>query len=159
MVFRTRVELLKCTSRDTLPPEKTANDAAAWHLQLGDLAAKITEAFPGASTSLGGDLGPRSADALSFEVPLGDGVWLEGLATTPYPEIGSVMAVQASAAEAAQFSAWLRGSIVPSPDLVHFTSELALNNGDDAYWVLPPHGSVDEIAQTLQQHIDSTDRL
>ncbi|NUL05711.1 hypothetical protein HRW07_21250 [Streptomyces lunaelactis] len=145
--------------RTTFSFAPPVNDAAAWHLQLDDLAAKITEAFPGASTSLGGDLGPRSADALSFEVPLGDGVWLEGLATTPYPEIGSVMVMQASAAEAAQFAAWLRDSIVPSPYLVHFTSELALNNGDDAYWVLPPHGSVDEIAQTLQQHIDSTDRL
>ena len=144
--------------RTTFSFAPPVNDAAAWHLQLDDLAAKITEAFPGASTSLGGDLGPRSADALTFEVPLGDGVWLEGLATTPYPEIGSIMVMQASAAEVAQFAAWLRDSFVPSPDLVHFTSELALNNGDDAYWVLPPHGSVDEITQTLQQHIDSTDR-
>lgn len=144
--------------RTTFSFAPPVNDAAAWHLQLDDLAAKITEAFPGASTSLGADLGPRSADALSFEVPLGDGVWLEGLATTPYPEIGSVMVMQASAVEAAQFAAWLRDSFVPSPDLVHFTSELALNKGDDAYWVLPPHGSVDEIAQTLQQHIDATDR-
>ncbi|MGI5403767.1 hypothetical protein ACQEVG_30805 [Streptomyces sp. CA-135486] len=134
------------------------DDAAAWHLQLDDLAAKITEAFPGASTSLGGDLGPRSADALSFDVPLGDEVWLEGLATTPCPEIGSVMVMQASAAEAAPFAAWLRDAFVPSPDLVHFTSELSLNNGDDAYWVLPPNGGVDEIAQMLQEHIDATDR-
>ncbi|MFK4221875.1 hypothetical protein [Streptomyces sp. NPDC019890] len=144
--------------RTTFSFAPPVDDAAAWHLRLDHLAAEITEAFPGSSTSLGGDLGPRSAKALTFEVPLGDGVWLEGLATTPYPEIGSVMVMQASAAEAAQFAAWLRDSFVPSPDLVHFTSELALNNGDDAYWVLPPHGSVDEITQALQQHIDSTDR-
>ena len=43
----------------------------------------------------------------------------------------------ASAAEAAQFAAWLRDSFVPSPDLVNFTSELALNNGDDAYGLSP----------------------
>ncbi|MEU4497157.1 hypothetical protein AB0F96_27860 [Streptomyces sp. NPDC023998] len=145
--------------RTTFSFAPPVDDAAAWHLRLDDLAAKIVEACSGASTSLGGDLGPRSADALSFEVPLGDGVWLEGLATTPYPEIGSVMVLQTSAAEAAQFAAWLRDSFVPSPDLVHFTSELALNNGDDAYWVIPPYGSVDEIAQTLQQHIDANDRL
>ncbi|MFD4139950.1 hypothetical protein [Streptomyces sp. NPDC058572] len=144
--------------RTTFSFAPPVDDAAAWHLRLDDLAAKITEAFPGSSTSLGGDLGPRSADALSFEVPLGDGLWLEGLATTPYPEIGSVMVMQASAAEAARFAAWLRDSFVPAPDLVHFTSELALNNGDDAYWVLPAHGSIDEIEQTLQQHIDATDR-
>ncbi|MEU0394524.1 hypothetical protein ABZ208_17450 [Streptomyces sp. NPDC006208] len=134
------------------------NDAAAWHLQLDDLANKVIEAFPGASTSLGGDQGPRSADALSFEVPLGDGVWLEGLATTPYPEIGSVMVMHASAAEAAQLGIWLRDSFVPSPDLVHFTSELALSNGDDTSWALPPPASVDEIARTLQQHMEATDR-
>ncbi|MFF3322501.1 hypothetical protein [Streptomyces sp. NPDC002889] len=144
--------------RTTFSFAPPVNDAAAWHLQLNDLAAEIVEAFPGASTSLGGDLGPRSADALSFEVPLGGGLWLEGLATTPYPGSGSVMVVQASAAEAARFAVWLRDSFVPAPDLVHFTSELALNSGDDAYWVLAPHGSIDEIAQTLQQHIDSTGR-
>ncbi|MET9426700.1 MULTISPECIES: hypothetical protein [unclassified Streptomyces] len=144
--------------RTTFSFAPPVNDAAAWNLRLDDLAAKIVESFPGASTSFGEDLGPRSADALSFEVPLGDGVWLEGLATTPYPKIGSVMVIQASAAEAARFAVWLRDSFAPSSDLVHFTSELALNNGDDTYWVLPPHGSVDEIARTLQEHIDSSDR-
>ncbi|MEU0394519.1 hypothetical protein ABZ208_17420 [Streptomyces sp. NPDC006208] len=145
--------------RTTFSFAPPVDDAAAWHLRLDDLAAKITEAFPGSSTSMRGDLGPRSADALSFEVPLGDGLWLEGLATTPYPEIGSVVVMQASAVEAARFAVWLRDSFVPAPDLIHFTSELALNNGDDAYWVLPTHGSIDEIAQTLQQHIDANDRL
>ncbi|WNO71528.1 MULTISPECIES: hypothetical protein [unclassified Streptomyces] len=150
------------TDRDVLrttfsfaPP---VDDAAAWHLRLDDLAAGIVEAFPGASTSWGADLGPRSAEALTFEVPLGAGVWLEGLATTPCPEVGSVMVMHASAAEAARFALWLRDSFVPSPDLVRFTSEMALNNGDDAHGHLPPYGSVDEIAQTLQQHIDATGR-
>lgn len=68
------------------------------------------------------------------------------------------MVMHASAAEAARFALWLRDSFVPSPDLVRFTSEMALNNGDDAHGHLPPYGSVDEIAQTLQQHIDATGR-
>ncbi|MER7660090.1 MULTISPECIES: hypothetical protein [unclassified Streptomyces] len=144
--------------RTTFSFAPPVDDAAAWHLRLDDLSARITEAFPGASTSWGEDVGPRSAETLTFEVPLGGGVWLDGLATTPYPEIGSVMVMQASAVEAAQFAAWLRDSYVPAPDLVQFTSELALNNGDDAYWIVPPYASVDEIAQTLQQHIESTDR-
>ncbi|MFE6128527.1 hypothetical protein ACFQ6Q_09680 [Streptomyces sp. NPDC056437] len=142
--------------RTTFSFAPPVDDAAAWHLRLDDLAASINEAFPGASTSWGGDLGPRSDGALTFEVPLDAGVWLEGLATTPYPGIGSVMVMRASAAEAARFALWLRDSFVPSPDLVQFTSELALNNGDDAHGILPPDGSVDEIADTLQQHIDAT---
>ncbi|MFD7231083.1 hypothetical protein [Streptomyces sp. NPDC059881] len=144
--------------RTTFSFAPPVDSATAWHLHLEDLATKITEAFPGASTDVEGDLGPRSADALSFEVPLGDGVWLEGLATTPYPEVGSIMVMQASAEEAAHFAVWLRDSFVPSPDLVHFTSELALDAGVDTYGIIPPHGSTDEIARTLQQHIESTER-
>ncbi|MEU7044325.1 hypothetical protein AB0A77_25150 [Streptomyces varsoviensis] len=131
------------------------DDALAWHLRLDDLAEKITQSFPGAFTQLQHELGPRDADALSFAVPVSDGEWLEGLATTPYEGMGSVMVLDASAAEAAVFAVWLRDSFIPSPELIEFTSEFALNNGDTATWKLPRSGPAGEIAEALQQHIDS----
>ena len=123
--------------RTTFSFAAPVDDATAWHLRLDGLASSLTEAFPEGAATLEGGLGPREADSLSFEVPLGEGVWLRGLATSPYPEMGSVMVMDASAAEAAAFGVWLRDSFVPSPELVHFTSEMALDRGEEAYWVVP----------------------
>lgn len=151
----TTAESPRRTTFSFAPP---VDDAAAWHLDLQDLANRLLQGFPGASAIPQGELGPRAADALSFELPLGDGVWLEGLATTPYPGVGSVMALMASADEAAVLAMWLRDFLAPSPDLVYFTSELALDREDSDYQQIPPQGGREEIAQVLQAHLEYVDR-
>lgn len=134
------------------------DNATAWNLNIDDLTNRLLQAFPGASATRQGPLGPRAGEGLSFELPLGDGVWLEGLASTPYPEMGSVMAVMATANEAAVLARWLRDFVAPSPDLVHFTSELALDQGDTDYQQIPPRGDLEEITQVLQDHLTEADR-
>ncbi|MFG2594944.1 hypothetical protein [Streptomyces sp. NPDC048462] len=143
--------------RTTFSFAPPVDNAAAWHLRLDDFATKLTAAFPEAVTWPEGPLGPRGAETLSFEMPLGDGVWLEGLATTPFPELGSVLVEKASADEAAVIAVWLRDVFAPAPDLVHFTSEMALDRGEVTYTALPPHGSVTEVAAALQQHLERAD--
>ncbi len=135
------------------------NDALAWNLRLDDLAQRIERDFPGSSTDLEHGLGPRDADALSFEVEIAEGVWLEGLATTPFEGMGTVMARLASAREAAVLAAWLRDSFIPSPELIEFSSEAAMDGGEETSWRLPRSGPVEEIAETLQQHLDCAEAL
>jgi len=141
--------------RTTFSFSPPVDDAAAWNLNLDDFANRILQAFPGAGTSPQGPMGPRGADTLSFEVPLGGGIWLEGLAATPFPGMGSVMAITASADEAAVLARWLRDTVAPAPDLVCFTSEHALDLGETEYERIPAHGDVHDIAQVLQAHIES----
>ncbi|MBT2385614.1 hypothetical protein [Streptomyces sp. ISL-11] len=135
------------------------DDALAWNLNLEDLAQRIEQSFPEASTKNEGELGPRPSATLSFEVQIADGVWLEGLATTSFEGMGSVMILGASAEEAAVFAAWLRDSVAPFPELVEFSSELAMNNGDESVWRLPESGSVEEIAEALHRHLEAADQL
>jgi hypothetical protein len=144
--------------RTTFSFAPPVDNAAAWDLNLDNLANRLLQAFPGASATPEGPLGPRASEGLSFELPLGGGVWLEGLANMPYPGMGSVMAVMATADEAAVLARWLRDSVAPAPDLVYFTSELALDRGDTDYQQIPPQADREEIARVLQDHLDHADR-
>ncbi|MFM9368170.1 hypothetical protein [Streptomyces sp. Da 82-17] len=144
--------------RTTFSFAPPVDNPTAWQLRLDHFADRINEGFPGAFTKLKGHLGPRSIDALTFEVSLSEGVWLRGLATTPYPEMGSVLVMDASAGEAARFAVWLRDSYAPAPDLVQFTTEIAMDLGEETPWEVPPHGTAEDLAQVFQQHIDTFDR-
>ncbi|MFE7118695.1 hypothetical protein ACFU99_25085 [Streptomyces sp. NPDC057654] len=136
------------------------NDARAWNLRLDHLAECVERDFPGSYTRLEHGMGPRrNADALSFEVEIAEGVWLDGLATTPYEGMGTVMACLASPREAAVLAAWLRDSFIPSPELIEFSSEAAMEGGEEASWRLPVSGPVEEIAETLRQHLESAEAL
>ncbi|MET8207845.1 hypothetical protein ABZT51_17655 [Streptomyces sp. NPDC005373] len=105
------------------------DDAASWNLDLDLFADGLLRAFPGASATVEGELGPQPSDALRIEIPMGGGAWLEGLVTMPYPKVSSVLALTASAAEAAVLARWIRDFYAPSPGLVYFTSDLALDQG------------------------------
>ncbi|MFB7200003.1 hypothetical protein [Streptomyces sp. NPDC056240] len=133
------------------------DNAAAWNLDLDVFANGLLQAFPGASATREGELGPHPSDALRIEIPLGGGAWLEGLVTMPYPKVGSVLALTASAAEAAVLARWIRDFYAPSPDLVYFTSDLALDQGATDYGQIPSSGDTQAIACVLQEHIDDTD--
>ncbi|WKU48249.1 hypothetical protein Q3V23_31625 [Streptomyces sp. VNUA116] len=73
--------------------------------------------------------------------------------------MGSVLLYNALASEAAVFAGWLRNSFTPSPELVHFSSEMAMNNGDESVWRIPETGGVEAIAAELQRHIDAAEDL
>ncbi|MBF6049810.1 hypothetical protein GO001_32285 [Streptomyces sp. NRRL B-1677] len=94
----------------------------------------------------------RAPRLLSFEVQVAGGLWLEGLATTPFEGMGSVPLYNALTDEAAVFASWLRDSFAPTPDLMHFSSEMAMNNGDESVWRIPESGGVEAIADELQRH-------
>ncbi|WP_432179679.1 hypothetical protein [Streptomyces sp. NBC_00063] len=71
--------------------------------------------------------------------------------------MGSVLALEAAATEAAVLARWLRDDLAPAPHLVHFTSELALEIGLTEYSQIPATGDLDDIAAALQAHIDEMD--
>ncbi|MFF4406613.1 hypothetical protein [Streptomyces sp. NPDC001404] len=135
------------------------DDATAWNLSLDRFAEALEQGFPGVWTKHEGPLGPRPSDTLSFEVEIAESVWIEGLTTTPFDGMGSVMVENASASEAAVFAAWLRDSFAPSPELVHFSSEFAMNRGDESVWRIPAAGGTEAIAEELQRHIDTAGQL
>ncbi|MCD9141083.1 hypothetical protein [Streptomyces albireticuli] len=145
--------------RTTFVFHPPVDNALAWDLSLDRLERSIEQSFPDSSAKSEGDLGPRPAATLSFEIQIAEGVWIEGLATMPFEGMGSVMITGASAVEAAVFAAWLRDSFVPSPELVEFSSELAMNGGDESVWHLPESGSVTDIAEALQRHLEVADHL
>ncbi|MFD7184505.1 hypothetical protein ACFV90_31495 [Streptomyces sp. NPDC059904] len=134
-----------------------ADNAASWNLDLDEFADGLLRAFPRASATLEGEHGPQPSDALRIEIPLGGGAWLEGLVTMPYPKVGTVLALAASASEAAVLARWLRDFYAPSPDLVYFTSDLALDQGASEYGRIPPSGGTQAIVRVLLEHIDDMD--
>ncbi|MFF1263759.1 MULTISPECIES: hypothetical protein [unclassified Streptomyces] len=143
--------------RTTFSFAAPVDNSDAWNLHLDDFANRLLQAFPGSSAMHEGETGSRPFDAVSFEIPLNGGAWLRGLATAPHPKVGAVMALTASAAEAAVLAHWIRDFYAPSPDLVCFTSELALDQGATDYDRLPPSADTQAIARVLQAHIDTWD--
>ncbi|MGW2083255.1 hypothetical protein ACWCOW_41455 [Streptomyces sp. NPDC001939] len=133
------------------------DNAAAWNLDVDVFANGLLQAFPGASATREGELDRQPSDSLRIEIPLGEGEWLEGLVTMLYPKVGSVLALTASAAEAAVLARWIRDLYAPSPDLVYFTSDLALDQGATDYGQIPSSGGTQTIARVLQEHIDAMD--
>jgi hypothetical protein len=143
--------------RTTFSFAPPVDDAAAWSIELDDFANRLMQSFPGAETWSEGAVGPRPQDGLGFEIPLGGGARMEGLVSTPYPKVGVVMALNATADEAAVLARWLRDHYAPSPDLVHFTSERALELGTTEYGRIPATGDLQEIARVLQEHLEEVD--
>ncbi|MEU9593883.1 hypothetical protein AB0D84_29790 [Streptomyces sp. NPDC048193] len=142
------------TTYSFAPP---VDNATAWDIDLDDFANRLMQAFPGTEIEPVGALGPQQANSLSFDMPLGGGSRLEGLVSAPYPNVGSVMALDAAAPEAAVLARFLRDHYAPTPDLVHFTSEMALEIGVTDYAQIPPDGGLEEITSVLQAHIDEMD--
>ncbi|WP_435260251.1 hypothetical protein [Streptomyces sp. 1222.5] len=143
--------------RTTFSFAPPVDDAAAWGLELDDFANRLAQAFPGTETWRVGASFPRPQEGLGFDMPLGGGTRMEGLVSTPYPQVGAVMAVDATPGEAAVLACWLRDRYAPSPNLVHFTSERALELGVTEHEHVPAIGDVHEIARALQEHLDEVE--
>ncbi|WSQ09504.1 hypothetical protein OG604_17990 [Streptomyces sp. NBC_01231] len=143
--------------RTTFSFAAPVDDAAAWDLALDDFANRLIQGFPGTETWTLGTQVPYPQDGLGFDMPLGGGARMEGLLSAPYPKVGAVMALDATASEAAVLARWLRDQYAPSPDLVHFTSERALELGVTEYGQIPATGDAQEIARVLREHLDEVD--
>ncbi|MEU0602193.1 hypothetical protein ABZ484_28735 [Streptomyces sp. NPDC006393] len=143
--------------RTTFSFAPPVDDAAAWDIQLNDFAERLMQGFPGTETWLLGAQAPHPQEGLGFDMPLGGGTRMEGLVNTPYPKVGAVMALNATADEAAVLARWLRDHYAPAPDLVQFTSERALELGVTEYGRIPTTGDVHEISRVLREHLDEVD--
>ncbi|MFG2832502.1 hypothetical protein ACGFWI_34485 [Streptomyces sp. NPDC048434] len=129
------------------------DDADAWHMTFEGFEAALKQEFPGAFTRMMPDDDVRGGGYLSFEVVLAQEAVLRGLATLPFEECGCVTLTLASPSEAAVIAKWLRDVFIPSPELLRFSSEGALEIGDETHWELPTSGEADEIVEDLRSHI------
>jgi hypothetical protein len=129
-----------------------AKNPGGWNLDLAAFAAALEAAFPEVrhETRQGRQL------RLSFWAVTEDGVEFTGFASNEARD--TVVLADNTADEAAVFVAWLRDSFLPSPDLVRFSSEPAVEEGIETDWRMPASGDTARIAEELKQHIQVVER-
>ncbi|PJN32208.1 hypothetical protein CG747_43875 [Streptomyces sp. CB02959] len=128
------------------------DDANSWHLTFEDFEASLKQRFPDAFTSMQSTRF-RGGAYLDFGVLVAEGVEVRGMLTIPVEECGCVTLILVSPGEAAVIAKWLRDDFIPSPDLIRFSSEGAMEIGDETHWELPPSGDQEEIEEDLRAHI------
>ncbi|WP_178880334.1 hypothetical protein [Streptomyces acidiscabies] len=52
------------------------------------------------------------------------------------------------------FIRWLRDTVLPSPELIRFTTEGAVGKGIETDWRMPADGDEGRIAEELRHHIE-----
>jgi hypothetical protein len=120
-----------------------------------DFSRRLADAFPETGTLPEKPWDKRESRwTLSFEVLIGD-VWLEGMATTPWPGAGSFSVDNATPSEAAQLIHWFREQYVPVTASIVFTTGLGLENGVDEPKELPEAVDVETIALVLGDHAEA----
>ncbi|WP_234386490.1 hypothetical protein [Streptomyces sp. ERV7] len=127
-------------------------DAASWQMTVEGFVHVLTTSFSEAFTKYRASH-LRDKTVVDFEVEVGPGVWVEGVANTPVEGSAVITLVGVSASEAAQFALWLRTSMVPTPGLVRFSSERALEGGDATEWAVPSGGDLQQIVSVLEGHV------
>ncbi|KOG53156.1 hypothetical protein ADK76_29020 [Streptomyces griseoflavus] len=133
------------------PPTDRAN---AWHMTFDGFRAALEQAFPDAFTRLM-PTSFRGGSYLEFEVATPDNPGLRGIATMPVEECGCITLTDASPTDAAHIAHWLRDTFISSPDLIRFSSEAALESGDESHWELPVTGDTTAIEAALREHVDA----
>ncbi|MEU2930586.1 hypothetical protein ABZ636_37010 [Streptomyces sp. NPDC007251] len=124
-----------------------AKNPASWNLDLAAFGAALDAAFPEVryETRQGRQL------RLSFWVVTQDGIEFTGFASNEGRD--TVLLADTTASEAAVFIAWLRDTFLPSPDLIRFSSESAVERGVETDWRMPAAADVASIAEELKHHI------
>ncbi|MGW5200810.1 hypothetical protein [Streptomyces spiralis] len=124
-----------------------AKNPHAWRLDLTAFGEALQAAFPGAryETRQGRQL------RLSFWAMTEDGTEFTGFASTEGRD--TVLLSDNTPSEAAAFIAWLRDSFLPAPDLIRFSSELAVERGIETDWRMPAEADTTHIADELKHHI------
>ncbi|GAU70771.1 hypothetical protein SSP35_22_00750 [Streptomyces sp. NBRC 110611] len=139
-------------NRATLFFYPPVDDADSWHMTFEGLEEALKERFPGALIqTLPTPF--REGNFLSFEVLVAEGVGVRGTATIPIEECGCITLKLVTPGEAAPFAQWLRDDFIPSPDLIRFSSEGAMEIGDETHWELPRSGEQAGIEEDLRAHI------
>ncbi|MFD8324359.1 hypothetical protein [Streptomyces lydicus] len=131
------------------PPVDNAN---SWHMTFERFEAALKRHFPDAATQMIPTMF-RGGTYLDFEVTVGQGADVQGMATIPVEECGCITLIGVSPDEAAPVAKWLRDNFSPSPELIRFSSEGAMEIGDETHWELPTAGGEEEIAEDLRAHI------
>ncbi|MFF8381318.1 hypothetical protein ACF07V_34975 [Streptomyces sp. NPDC015661] len=135
------------------PPE---GDGGAWHATLQTLERALREAFLDSVTAHRRS-GLHAMAVLDFEIEPSPDVWVDGTAAITEPDYAYITLTDVTADEAGVFAVWLRDSFVPAPNLVRFTSSLAMANGEDTTLPLPATGSREDISGLLRRHLDAFD--
>ncbi|WP_129296294.1 hypothetical protein [Streptomyces lydicus] len=131
------------------PPVDKAN---SWHMTFEGFEAALKRRFPDAVTQRMPTMF-QGRTYLDFEVTVGQGIDVQGMATIPVEECGCITLIGVSPGEAAPLATWLRDEFSPSPGLIRFSSERAMEVGDETHWGLPAAGSQEEIEEDLRAHI------
>ncbi len=132
------------------------DDAGAWQMTVDGFARALSAAGPGALTKYRTS-SLRGNSVVDFDVEIQPQVWVEGVASTPVENSAVITVVGATVTEAAHFALWLRSSLAPRPDLVRFSSERALESGDDSEWVIPAEGGFEQVRAVLAEHMKAVD--
>ncbi|MEV6569437.1 hypothetical protein [Streptomyces kronopolitis] len=131
------------------PPVDNAN---SWHMTFEGFEEALKHQFPDAVTQVMPTMF-RSGTYLDFEVTVGQGADVQGMASIPVEECGCITLIGVSPSEAAPLAKWLRDDFSPSPELIRFSSEGAMEIGDETHWELPAAGSQEEIEEDIRAHI------
>ncbi|MFE2103162.1 hypothetical protein [Streptomyces sp. NPDC059468] len=129
-----------------------AENPGGWNLDLAAFGAALEARFPEVryETRQGRQL------RLSFWAVTEDGIEFTGFASNEGRD--TVVLTDNTADEAAVFIAWFRDSVLPSPDLIRFSSEPAVEAGIETDWRMPASGDTTRIAEELKQHIQVVER-
>ncbi|MGW0701767.1 hypothetical protein ACWD0A_21110 [Streptomyces sp. NPDC002867] len=128
----------------------------AWQSTLQSLERALRQAFPEPTMEYRTS-GIHPMRVLDFEVELGPDVWIDGTAAMEAPDYAYITLTDVTADEAAVFAHWLRDSFAPAPNLVRFSSSLAMANGEQDPWPLPTQGGDEAIRAEMHRHLEAVD--
>ena len=138
--------------RTTFILHPPVDDAASWHMTVDGFVQAFTRLFPDAFTKFRTSH-LRGNDVVDFEVEVGPGIWIEGTAQTPVPECGVITLALASATEAARFATWVRDDLIPSPGILRFSTEPAMQAGSQDEWTVPAAGDEEAMTVVFLEHL------
>ncbi|MEU7389773.1 hypothetical protein [Streptomyces tanashiensis] len=127
----------------------------AWSLDLAGLGEALRQSFTEARYKVRQDHTHQGEPYLSFWAATDDGTEYDGTATVHGRDC--VMLADTTAGEAAPFLIWLRDNHLPSPDLIRFSSEAAVDQGIETDWRLPGTGDAERVADELRHHLAVVD--
>ncbi|MEU6167565.1 hypothetical protein [Streptomyces tanashiensis] len=123
----------------------------AWGLDLAGLGEALRESFAEVRDKVHQDRTHQGEPYLSFWAGTDDGTEYDGTATVHGRDC--VVLSDTTAGEAAPFLLWLRDTYLPTPGLVRFSSEPAVERGIETDWSLPANGDMARMADELRHHL------
>ncbi|WP_346077793.1 MULTISPECIES: hypothetical protein [Actinomycetes] len=125
-----------------------AKDPNGWNLDL----TAFGEALEAAFAEVRYETRHGRQFRLSFWAMTEEGIEFTGFASNEGRD--TVLLDDNTADEAAVFIAWLRDVFLPTPDLIRFSSEPAVEKGIETDWRMPANGEQSRIADELKHHIE-----